>query len=144
MVSTQTPLTCSRSDNLLPQSLLYNILTTKLAEAFEMTNMHALLCDYNDNLRSIKVWHLVLKLCSTENLAEIQLQLIEILSLFKLYVFQREKDQRGYNFTSNFPEHPHLDLVSSENSQVILALTSSIVQKFECRFHRNPMNHLVL
>ena len=55
MVSTQTPLTCSRNDNLLPQSLLYNIISSKLAEAFELTNLHAKLCDYKDNLRLTKV-----------------------------------------------------------------------------------------
>ena len=55
MVSTQTTLTCSRSDNLLPHSLLYNIITSKLTEAFELTNFHATFCDYNDNLGHIKV-----------------------------------------------------------------------------------------
>ena len=55
MVSTQTPLTCSRNDNLLPQSLLYNIISSKLAEAFELTNLHAKLCDYKDNLAFLKV-----------------------------------------------------------------------------------------
>jgi hypothetical protein len=55
MVSTQTSLTCSRNDDLLPQSLLYNIITAKLAEAFELTNLHAKICDYTDNLCSIKV-----------------------------------------------------------------------------------------
>ena len=55
MVSTQTTLTCSRSESLLPQSLLYNIITSKLTEAFELTNLHATFCDYKDNLSTVKV-----------------------------------------------------------------------------------------
>ena len=55
MVSTQTSLTCSRNDSLLPQSLLYNIISSKLAEAFTLTSLHAKLNDYQDNLAFLKV-----------------------------------------------------------------------------------------
>jgi hypothetical protein len=55
MVSTQTSLTCCGSDDLLPQSLLFKIITSKLAEAFELTNLRAKIGDYTDNLISTKV-----------------------------------------------------------------------------------------
>ena len=49
-ISTQTSLSCPGYDNLLPQTLLFNLATTKVAEAFQLANTHANSAHYKDDL----------------------------------------------------------------------------------------------